>query len=1444
MVGLLAIIGSAAPSAAQTSQSHTIPPFYARADLGAQIVLVTTLETTPFDVLLRDGAGTLLHTFVDVSRANPDSFDLPLGGTSQVGILDETELNLVSTEGLTLTGVSPFTANVRHKTSEQGFSLTSKGGFGLGTDFRTGHLISNTEVANSKAHFVAVMATEDGTMVTFGDIDPSLTFFGDTANPFSTSATLDAGESYVIAYLFDDPTSNETEDPNLVNGLHVTSTKPIAVNTGSWLGGNAEGNRKDMGIDQTVPTERTGTEFVVIKGDATTRADVLERPSVVAITDRTQVFAATTLVATLDAGEHHFIAESHYSAAGNMFISTSNPAYLYQSTSGNDANGNGLSVIPPLRCNGDREAVIAETDLLGTSDLGIVARAGASVSVAGVTLTGGGDAVFGTNAWVTYRVPVTGDVEVISSNVINVSLVTAQGNRGAAGFFTGFADAPAVSIVGPTDLCDSNTILLDAAAAFNVVSFQWYFNGVAILGATSSTYLADAAGSYTVEGVLLNDGSDTCGGGQTSLSPPVVLSLDNCFCGDGTTDAYESCDDGNTISGDGCDANCDPESCGDNIVNNSTETCDDGNTANGDGCNASCILEVCGDGTNNNNGVEQCDDGGTAPDDGCGPTCLTEFCGDNIDNNGTEECDDGGTVSGDGCSATCVIEVCGDNTVNNNGVEQCDDGGTAADDGCGPTCLTEFCGDNIDNNGTEECDDGGTVSGDGCSATCEIEICGDNTVNNNGVEECDDGNVNSGDGCNASCLNEFCGDNVTNNNGVEECDDGNTTAGDGCGATCLNEFCGDGTTNGSEECDDGNGNSGDGCSASCLNEFCGDNVTNNNGVEECDDGNTAAGDGCGATCLNEFCGDGTTNGSEECDDGNTTAGDGCGATCSNEFCGDNVVNNNSVEECDDGNTADDDGCSASCINEVCGDGVDNNGTETCDDGNSTAGDGCSDTCTIEGCGDNVVNNNGVEECDDGNNDRDDGCGPTCLDEFCGDGFIRPSTEECDDGNMTSGDGCDDTCDVENGFDCFEEPSVCSVLFPNIDLIFHGRLPDIDQNKGDILFVSNLDIDNDIRTTSANGDATEEVFFVDRVAKKKNGQGICLGGPLGGAACDKTSDCPAAPPLKFKSCVRVVQVTDTAVGGTPFGRTEIAPNARVSVFTDATSGTSQAKRWVRKDYDRNPTTTTPIDVGEGDAVSPHRSGKLIAVESTADLVGDNADGNSEIFLHDVKKNTWKQITDTVAPVQNRNARITRTKRIIFDSNGDLTNVKRPPFGNPDGNRELFQGRVKRRGANIIEQLTDTVGEDITMGCIARAGKWLFLTTPGDFQSERGTAPNNADGNEEVYRWRTDHTIGGRFLQLTDTTGGENVNVDCAPHGRLIVFESTADIESDGATNRRVFALNTNNDQLINMSPVTVGDSRRPRISRIEVVFESEANLTEENAAGDTVIYLYNTSVEAP
>jgi cysteine-rich repeat protein len=290
----------------------------------------------------------------------------------------------------------------------------------------------------------------------------------------------------------------------------------------------------------------------------------------------------------------------------------------------------------------------------------------------------------------------------------------------------------------------------------------------------------------------------------TILFSGCTLFVSNAFvrraCGDGLLDTEngEQCDDGNVLSGDGCDNICQREPvCGNSLVE-ANEVCDDGNLASGDGCRPDCQGdETCGDGFVDAIVGEQCDDNNTSSADGCSLDCTVEL---------------GFSCSGE--PSLCTTN-CGDNLVAGN--EQCDDGNQLNADLCEANCTLPACGNNINDIG-EHCDDGNTASGDGCTGDCSaLEVCGNNFQDVG--EACDDGNNNNGDACESNCTLPACGNNI--NDIGEQCDDGNINSGDGCGSTCQIELapgCGDGALNGAEECDDGNTASDDGCSQFCTKE--------------------------------------------------------------------------------------------------------------------------------------------------------------------------------------------------------------------------------------------------------------------------------------------------------------------------------------------------------------------------------------------------------------------------------------------------------------------------------------------------------------------------------------------------------------------------------------------------------------------------------------------------
>ncbi len=226
---------------------------------------------------------------------------------------------------------------------------------------------------------------------------------------------------------------------------------------------------------------------------------------------------------------------------------------------------------------------------------------------------------------------------------------------------------------------------------------------------------------------VCGDGVCDAQNGETCVKCPG----DCCpFCGDGVLDIWsageddpppyadEECDDGNNVSGDGCNSGCEDEdglpTCGNGILETGEE-CDDGNTSNGDACSSTCTWEfVCGDQVCDVANGEtcrlcmsdccpQCGDGIISPGDSCDGNDLgCKTCEDFCYDGGALACTSWCDFDLSGCTGTGP--VCGDDNAQCS--EQCDgvdlrgntctslgrDGGTLS---CNSDCTWSFdqCGD-------------------------------------------------------------------------------------------------------------------------------------------------------------------------------------------------------------------------------------------------------------------------------------------------------------------------------------------------------------------------------------------------------------------------------------------------------------------------------------------------------------------------------------------------------------------------------------------------------------------------------------------------------------------------------------------------------------------------------------------------------------------------------
>ncbi|WP_426749800.1 Ig-like domain-containing protein [Myxococcus sp. Y35] len=99
------------------------------------------------------------------------------------------------------------------------------------------------------------------------------------------------------------------------------------------------------------------------------------------------------------------------------------------------------------------------------------------------------------------------------------------------------------------------------------------------------------------------------------------------------------------------------------------------------------------------------------------------------------------------------------------------------------------CGDGYIDSG-EVCDDGNRVAGDGCRADCQgVEVCGDGLVDSVTGEQCDDGGTTPGDGCDAACqLDAFSNVPPTLISGTMNCTTANSNPGRKAAVDALGRF--------------------------------------------------------------------------------------------------------------------------------------------------------------------------------------------------------------------------------------------------------------------------------------------------------------------------------------------------------------------------------------------------------------------------------------------------------------------------------------------------------------------------------------------------------------------------------------------------------------------------------------------------------------------------------
>ncbi|MFT6417510.1 MAG: hypothetical protein ACJARZ_002877, partial [Dokdonia sp.] len=400
------------------------------------------------------------------------------GGATDLLVL-ESELNIpLKNRGIVVSATAEIYVSARLEAGNHAGYLTGKGSNALGQDFRVGHM-PITQAAGSRNFFVGVMALEANTVVNFSEYENTVVFRGLGTQPGGFSRVMQEGETLVISGYMQDPDDGSAYPDNFEGfiGARVTSNNDIIVNVGNLLGNTINAFGNDMGIDQIVPVDLVGTEYLVVPGAGIGGATQgLEVPLVIATVANTTVSVNGGLPLTTLVNPGDFIKIDAVNYIGvdheHMYIETSEPAYVYQVIAGSNGNSAtpGMNFIPPLSCFFQRDVnlipdVDEVTNLGGSTYTGsivVLAEPGQPVRINGVLTTAIAEPALGTPDWVSYKIPIPGggNVAIDSDGPIAAGLIGLSNNAGIAGYYSGFAVIPmdtttdVCTLDGPINLVD------------------------------------------------------------------------------------------------------------------------------------------------------------------------------------------------------------------------------------------------------------------------------------------------------------------------------------------------------------------------------------------------------------------------------------------------------------------------------------------------------------------------------------------------------------------------------------------------------------------------------------------------------------------------------------------------------------------------------------------------------------------------------------------------------------------------------------------------------------------------------------------------------------------------------------------------------------------------------------------------------------------------------
>ncbi|MBK9146810.1 MAG: gliding motility-associated C-terminal domain-containing protein [Flavobacteriales bacterium] len=407
--------------------------------------------------------------------------------------LETRPTNSILNTGLRIQSTANITCYYESSNTNNPDILALKGANGLGTEFyiplhKHAPFYNHSFVPNNADLAFAsfdIVATENNTTVLIYspvavDGHPALT-------PWTV--TLNAGQTYSTA---NTTPATHTDPMTHPSGAVVLSDKPIAVSIKDDSNHNPSGGCYDLMLDQIVPVNILGTEYVAVKGALNNNGD--ESLFVMAVQNNTQVYidGSPTPVATLFAGQYYRHDMDYLAGAANnaTLVMGSKPLYAIHVTGFGCEQG--MAILPPLNCAGSTQLSFTRS----TSEsffLNLLVRSGSQddfvVTGPGTATIPGSafQAVPGTGGqWMaariqynTTQVPVNQAFIVTNtSDVFSLAIINGGASSGCRyGFFSEFAGQINVSAGADQTRCANETVSLTGTVSGGSTTGIWTTNG-------------------------------------------------------------------------------------------------------------------------------------------------------------------------------------------------------------------------------------------------------------------------------------------------------------------------------------------------------------------------------------------------------------------------------------------------------------------------------------------------------------------------------------------------------------------------------------------------------------------------------------------------------------------------------------------------------------------------------------------------------------------------------------------------------------------------------------------------------------------------------------------------------------------------------------------------------------------------------------------------------